>query len=66
MERLLEILDTMDVPTDRFNGLTHNDKEVVRWHMDWLRKNLGMKNSDHLYFHEAKALIKLWLFENKD
>lgn len=46
MNRLKQILDTMDVPEVRKNDLR------------WLGRNLWIRNSNHLNLKEALSLIK--------
>lgn len=45
MDRLQEILRTMDVPEKRMVDLL------------WLSRNLGIRNSEHECFQEAKKLV---------
>lgn len=45
-DRLLDILETMDVA------------EARKGNVRWLMKNLGNKNSNHSDFHEAMELLK--------
>lgn len=46
MTELKEILDTMDIPEQR------------KTDMGWLWRNIGVRNSDHPMFDEARLLIK--------
>jgi hypothetical protein len=50
-EALNKILDTMDIPENRKNDL------------NWLRRNLGVRNSSHPDFNKAVVLIKIVLLE---
>lgn len=50
MERLKEILDTMDVPELRKDGSIQS--------IAWLNRNLAFRNSEHPDFKEAMNLIK--------
>jgi hypothetical protein len=45
-DRLLEILDSMDVP------------ELRKRDMQWLQRNLGVRNRAHPDFEEAMRLIR--------
>ena len=45
MDRLREILQTMDVPENR------------RADLFWLKRNLGIRNREHECFQEALGLI---------
>jgi len=53
IEDLTEILKTMDVPPFRFNDL------------NWLSRNLGIRNADHANFPVAKQMIKDLLLQKK-
>ena len=44
-QRLQDILDTMDVPKLR----------KTDWR--WLKRNLGVRNTKHLFFNEAMSII---------
>lgn len=44
--RLTDILSQMDVPPDRFNDL------------NWLRRNMGIRNRTHAGFLEANEIIR--------
>lgn len=46
MERLQEILATMEIPSTRCQDLR------------WLGRNLGVRNGAHPHFHEAVGLIR--------
>ena len=46
IERLHDILNTMDVPHNR------------RLDYNWLARNLGVRNSSHPLYNDAIALIK--------
>lgn len=50
-EQLMQLLETMDVPSLRMNDLR------------WLSRNLGMRNRRHPQFLEAIKLIRLLLKE---
>lgn len=51
-DRLKEILDTMDIPSQR--------KEVgIISNLSWLNRNIGIRNSNHPQFDEAILCIRM-------
>jgi len=54
-KNLLEILDTMDVPGERKQPLDLNN-------LEWLQKNLGIKNSNHPSYPSAVHFINCLLY----
>lgn len=49
MKNLKQMLDEMDVPEKRKNDL------------EWLKRNLAIRNSNHPFFKDAMAIITLSL-----
>lgn len=55
---LSDILNDMDVPHERKNLTTHN--------LRWLKRNIGIRNSEHKSYYRSHAIIELlFIDENK-
>lgn len=54
MDKLEQILRTMDIPQQRMND--HR----------WLMRNLAIRNADHKDFQEAMVLIRKRDLDNRD
>lgn len=51
MDRLRTLLTTMDVPSEKAKVADDGD-------IQWLGRNLGLRNSDHPDMEEARSLLE--------
>lgn len=51
MDRLRALLTTMDVPSEK--AKVADDRDV-----QWLGRNLGLRNSDHSNIEEAREILE--------